>query len=73
MRDIKVGLFLSVAEWSEGGRWQYFRSMARHAEEVGLDSIWEADHLLVPQSSQDVTALARWECWSILAALAAVT
>jgi alkanesulfonate monooxygenase SsuD/methylene tetrahydromethanopterin reductase-like flavin-dependent oxidoreductase (luciferase family) len=48
--------------------------MARAAEEIGLDSIWFVDHLIY--RGADMTAIGQqgmWECWSILAALAAVT
>jgi probable F420-dependent oxidoreductase len=72
-RPLKVGLFLSVAEGSSGGRWNNLKAMARHAEAAGFDSLWVADHLLFPQPSPGQSAPGRWECWSILTALAAVT
>ena len=37
------------------------------------NSLWVADHLLFPQPEPDPSAPGRWECWSILTALAAVT
>jgi probable F420-dependent oxidoreductase len=70
---LKVGLFLSTAEGSAGGRWSNLMAMARHAEAAGFDSLWVADHLLFPLSNPDQVAPGRWECWSILSALAAVT
>lgn len=70
---LKVGLFLSVAEGSAGERWQHLKSMARHAEAVGFDSLWIADHLMIPDHGVPEHANGRWECWSVLAALAAVT
>jgi len=72
-RALKVGLFLSTAEGSSGGRWNYLKAMARHAEAAGFDSLWVADHLLFPFSNPDERAPGRWECWSVLSALAAVT
>ena len=72
-RPLKVGLFLSVAEGAAGGRWSNLEAMARHAEAVGFDSLWIADHLLFPQGNPDLSAPGRWECWSILTALAAIT
>jgi probable F420-dependent oxidoreductase len=72
-RLLKVGLFLSVAEGSAGGRWTNLNAMARHAEAAGFDSLWVADHLLFPLSNSDQVAVGRWECWSILSALASVT
>ena len=70
---LKVGLFLSTAEGSEGGRWPKLKAMARHAEAAGFDLLWVADHLLFPLSSPDQVTPGRRECWSILSALAAVT
>jgi probable F420-dependent oxidoreductase len=67
----KVGLLLSVAEEAAGGRWSELKAMARHAEAAGFDSLWIADHLVIPSAAQP--ALGRWECWTILAAIAAVT
>ena len=72
-RALKVGLFLSTAEGSSGGRWNYLKAMARHAEAAGFDSLWVADHLLFPFSNPDERPPGRWECWSVLSALAAVT
>jgi alkanesulfonate monooxygenase SsuD/methylene tetrahydromethanopterin reductase-like flavin-dependent oxidoreductase (luciferase family) len=45
--------------------------MARVAEAVGFDSVWVADHLLYRDEKHH--DLGPWECWSLLAALAAVT
>jgi probable F420-dependent oxidoreductase len=73
IRPLKVGLFLSVAEGSAGCRWSNLRAIARYAESVGFDSLWVADHLLFPQSGLGEPAPGRRECWSIVAALAAVT
>ncbi|HMF13338.1 MAG TPA: LLM class flavin-dependent oxidoreductase, partial [Gemmataceae bacterium] len=71
VRAPKVGLLLSVAEEAAGGRWNELKAMARHAEAAGFDSLWIADHLVIPFPAQP--ALGRWECWTILSALAAVT
>lgn len=45
-------------------------AMARHAEDVGFDSLWVGDHLIY-----DLPAGPRgpWEAWTSLAAIAAVT
>jgi len=72
-RALKVGLFLSGAERSARERWNNLKAMAQHPEAVGFDSIWLADHLMIPQSMPGQTELGRWECWSMLSALAAVT
>jgi alkanesulfonate monooxygenase SsuD/methylene tetrahydromethanopterin reductase-like flavin-dependent oxidoreductase (luciferase family) len=67
-------------------RWADLLGLARQAEAAGFDSLWLVDHLLVrlaaarAQYSADVppelaTAdpVGHWECWSLLAALAATT
>ena len=49
-RPVKVGLFLPTYELEMDGatpRWNDIVAMARRAEEVGFDSVWVADHLLV--------------------------
>jgi alkanesulfonate monooxygenase SsuD/methylene tetrahydromethanopterin reductase-like flavin-dependent oxidoreductase (luciferase family) len=52
-------------------RWSELLSMARRAEDIGLDSVWLGDHLLYRFA--DGTARGPWEAWSVLAALAAAT
>ncbi len=51
--------------------WPEYRRMAVIAEEGGLDSLWVGDHLLY--DLPDGSTRGPWECWSLLAALAAVT
>jgi len=51
--------------------WAELAGMAMRAESVGLDSIWVGDHLLY--RFPDGTTRGPWECWTTLAALAAVT
>ncbi|NNC43375.1 MAG: LLM class flavin-dependent oxidoreductase [Acidimicrobiia bacterium] len=50
--------------------WPEYRAMAILAEEVGFDSLWLGDHLLYDKPEG---ALGPWECWTQLAAIAAVT
>jgi alkanesulfonate monooxygenase SsuD/methylene tetrahydromethanopterin reductase-like flavin-dependent oxidoreductase (luciferase family) len=72
-RPLKVGLFLPVGETMLDGDtagWADLLAMARLAEEVGFDSLWVADHLLMRFPN---TTGGGWECWSLLAALAATT
>ena len=71
-RALKVGLFLSVAEGSAGARWSALKTMAQHAEAAGFDSLWVADHFMIPVAPGE-TGQGRRECWSVLASLAAVT
>lgn len=71
---MKVGLFLPVTEREHGGgtaSWAELAAMARRAEEIGFDSLWIEDHLLFRFDGQE--AQGPRECWSILAALAAIT
>jgi alkanesulfonate monooxygenase SsuD/methylene tetrahydromethanopterin reductase-like flavin-dependent oxidoreductase (luciferase family) len=73
-RPLKVGLILPDTEREMGGataRWSDLVQMAKMAEDFGFDSIWNADHLIYrfPEKEEQ----GPWECWSLLAALAAVT
>lgn len=65
---MRIGVQLPEVEFE--ATWAEMKDMARVAEEVGLDSIWLGDHLLY-----DLPGGRRgpWECWSMLAGLAAVT
>lgn len=56
--------------------WTELLAMAKRAEELGFDSIWNQDHLLfrhAPWQQPGQPAEGVWECWSLLSALAAVT
>jgi probable F420-dependent oxidoreductase len=69
----KVGLFLPTGEAMMGGAtagWSDLLALACRAEELGFDSLWLPDHLLMQLGEERGGA---WECWSMLAALAAVT
>jgi probable F420-dependent oxidoreductase len=72
-RPMKVGLFLPTGDTMlDGGtaRWADLLAMARLAEDVGFDSLWVADHLIMERPTMQVGV---WECWTLLAALAAAT
>ena len=68
-RPLKIGILLPEVE--RPASWAELAAMARLAEEMGFDSVWAADHLLYRDAQYD--DLAPWECWSVLAALAAIT
>ncbi len=71
---MKVGLFLPATEREMAGasaRWTDLAAMAQRAESLGFDSVWVEDHLIFRFPNQQPQA--PWECWSLLAALAAVT
>lgn len=73
-RPLKVGFFLPHLEGAylgETAHWRDLEEMARTAEAVGFDSVWVADHLLY--RFPEVATFGTWECWSLVAALAAVT
>jgi alkanesulfonate monooxygenase SsuD/methylene tetrahydromethanopterin reductase-like flavin-dependent oxidoreductase (luciferase family) len=73
-RPLKVGLILPDTEREMGGataRWKDLAAIAQKAEALGFDSIWVADHLIY--RPKNFEAQGPWECWSNLAALAAVT
>jgi len=73
-RPLKVGLILPDTEREMGGataRWSDLAAMARQAEGLGFDSLWVADHLIYRFAGKEQQG--PWECWSNLAALAAIT
>jgi alkanesulfonate monooxygenase SsuD/methylene tetrahydromethanopterin reductase-like flavin-dependent oxidoreductase (luciferase family) len=76
-RPLKVGLFLpNLEDWMAGetARWPDLLAMAQRAEAVGFDSLWLPDHLLYdPFADTTEPPHGVWECWSLLAALAAST
>jgi probable F420-dependent oxidoreductase len=75
MRPLKVGLALPDAEGMLDGataRWSDLAAYARLADEAGFDSLWVEDHLLFRfEGGRQAEGL--WECFSLLAALAAAT
>ena len=52
-------------------RWSDLMAMTQKTEELGFDSVWFADHLLMKIEGHEPQGA--WECWSMLAAFAAVT
>jgi alkanesulfonate monooxygenase SsuD/methylene tetrahydromethanopterin reductase-like flavin-dependent oxidoreductase (luciferase family) len=72
-RPLKVGLNLPTTEGALAGKtagWVDLLAFAQRAEALGFDSLWIPDHLLL-QWEERTRGI--WECWSLLAALAAVT
>jgi alkanesulfonate monooxygenase SsuD/methylene tetrahydromethanopterin reductase-like flavin-dependent oxidoreductase (luciferase family) len=73
-KRMKIGIVLDISEGSLDGRTPTFRDlreMALVAEQVGLDSLWLADHLIYRFPNQAESA--PWETLTMLSALAAVT
>lgn len=73
-RPMKVGLVLpTIARPARPPvRWSEVGTMARIAEDIGLDSLWVVDHFLYQLQGVE-KAHGCWECWSWLSALAACT
>jgi len=72
-RPIKIGFLMNTLENGMGGetpRWSHILEMAKTAEDVGFDSLWLGDRLLVDDGDSTV---GMWEGISMLGALAAVT
>jgi alkanesulfonate monooxygenase SsuD/methylene tetrahydromethanopterin reductase-like flavin-dependent oxidoreductase (luciferase family) len=85
----EVGLLLPSWDGALDGvtpRWVDLAAMARRAEELGFASLWLVDHLIyrradilraagqpVPTDVELLPPLNAWDCWTLLAALAAVT
>jgi probable F420-dependent oxidoreductase len=71
---LKIGVDLIPAEHAMQGetpRWSDLLEMARTAEAVGFSSIWVPDHFIFPTAHGGSSGT--WECWSLVAALAAAT
>jgi alkanesulfonate monooxygenase SsuD/methylene tetrahydromethanopterin reductase-like flavin-dependent oxidoreductase (luciferase family) len=71
---VKVGVTLPIGQADALGGiagWPRIHAYAQHAEAVGLDSIWLADHLLFRFPDEPTTGI--HEAWTILSALAATT
>jgi probable F420-dependent oxidoreductase len=73
-RPLKIGIMLPESEREMAGDtagWRDFLAMARTIEDLGFDSLWFADHLLMEVPGHERQGA--WEAWSMLAAFAAVT
>ena len=66
---MRVGVQLPEVE--RGVRWPELRALALAAEETGFDSVWVGDHLLYRGDGGPERG--PWDCWSVLAGIAAVT
>ncbi len=73
-RPLRIGIELDIEALSLPEptplRWNAQKEMARLAEDAGFDSLWLPDHMFGVWDGKTVGA---WECWSMLAAVAAVT
>jgi FMNH2-dependent dimethyl sulfone monooxygenase len=75
---VKLGIYVPIYKgWVRGvdegendPTFKYAAETTAMAEEIGIDSIWVADHLLNPQKGEREKSL---EAWTTLTALAAIT
>ena len=87
-KDLRIGVMLPI--WTDSlaaapPRLHETLALARHAEAVGLDSLWITDHLyweayidfravgMEPPEEWKGVKGGQWECWTTAAALAAQT
>jgi alkanesulfonate monooxygenase SsuD/methylene tetrahydromethanopterin reductase-like flavin-dependent oxidoreductase (luciferase family) len=72
---MKVGLMVPFSEGEEGARsWAELRALVQAADEVGLDSIYAADHLLFRDTDEgEARTSGIHEAFTMLAGFAAVT
>lgn len=73
-RPLRVGLYIpNGTGYMAGGvfRWTDILDHAQAAERAGFDSAWVADHMLFRFPGKETQS--RWECWSVLSAIAACT
>lgn len=75
-RKMKVGVVLPTAGdvlTGETHRTAELIAMARHAEDLGFDSVWLSDHFLLYFQGPEVAPIGNWECWTTAAAIGAAT
>ncbi|MGH2551800.1 MAG: LLM class flavin-dependent oxidoreductase, partial [Thermomicrobiales bacterium] len=73
-RPLKIGIMLPESEREMAGAtagWADFYAMGQAIEDLGFDSLWFADHLLMQMEGHDVQGA--WEAMSMLSAFAATT
>lgn len=73
-RHMRLGLFPQTDLVPGDGPilgFQEMRAVAQAAEQIGFDSLWIADHLLLQYPNQPVQGC--WECFTLLGGLAAAT
>ncbi len=73
-RPLKIGIMLPESEREmagETGGWKDQLAMTQKTEELGFDSVWFCDHLLMKVPGNEPQGA--WEAWSMLAAFAACT
>ncbi|MDP9364087.1 MAG: LLM class flavin-dependent oxidoreductase [Chloroflexota bacterium] len=75
-RPMQLGLMVPISEGSAFGATPRFRDMlaiTRAADAVGFDAAWFADHLVLQLPPGEGETRGVWECWTMMAGLAAAT
>jgi len=75
-RPLGIGFLLMPTENPARGtvpRWREMLATVRRAEELGYDSVWIPDHLIIDIPRPGAQPEGAWEGWSLVAALAAAT
>jgi alkanesulfonate monooxygenase SsuD/methylene tetrahydromethanopterin reductase-like flavin-dependent oxidoreductase (luciferase family) len=73
-RPLKIGIMLPESEREMAGAtagWSDFLAMGRAIEDLGFDSLWFADHLLMRVAGHEPQGA--WEAMAVLSAFAATT
>jgi alkanesulfonate monooxygenase SsuD/methylene tetrahydromethanopterin reductase-like flavin-dependent oxidoreductase (luciferase family) len=73
-QNLKVGFYIPHGDGSmttTAKHWSDILELSLAAEQAGLDSVWVADHMIF--DFPDVEIQGRWECWTVLAAIAQAT
>ncbi|HET7094544.1 MAG TPA: LLM class flavin-dependent oxidoreductase, partial [Thermomicrobiales bacterium] len=77
-RPMSLGLMLPIAELdavandSPGEDFWDIVAMARLAVEIGFETLWLPDHFILKLDRHGSQARGVWDCWTTVAALAAV-
>lgn len=75
-RPIKIGVNLPSGEGLMAGQtphWPDILAMSRSLEEHGYDSVWLPDHFLMKFERGFTHPRGTWDCWTLIAAIAATT
>ncbi|HEU5422019.1 MAG TPA: LLM class flavin-dependent oxidoreductase [Nitrolancea sp.] len=75
-RPLKIGINLPSGEGLMAGQtphWPDIRAMTVAAEQAGYDSLWLPDHFLMKFSHGFTHPRGTWDCWTLLASMAAIT
>jgi alkanesulfonate monooxygenase SsuD/methylene tetrahydromethanopterin reductase-like flavin-dependent oxidoreductase (luciferase family) len=75
-RPLDVGYLMMPTENARTGvapRWTEILEMAQRGAELGYDSVWIPDHLIISLNRPGSEPEGAWEAWSLVSALAAAT